>query len=321
MLQYLRRLFTLLAVLAVQPLAAQSYPSQPIRMVSPFPPGGSVDIMARLIADPLAAQLGGRIVIENRSGASGNIGMEAVARANPDGYTLVLNTIPLVTNQSLFAKLGWDPIRDFAPIGMVATGPHVLVVPARLQAKSVAELVALARAGPGKLSYASAGIGTTFHFCAEMFKDSTGTFIVHVPYRGGGPALVDTLSGQVDMSFPTLSAALPHIKAGTLRALAVTSTTRSPLLPGLPTMREAGVKDFQFTQWLALLAPAGTPREVVLRLNGALKAALGSSDIHGKFQVQGFEPFVTTPEEAGKFLAAEVQRYSKLIKARGITAD
>jgi tripartite-type tricarboxylate transporter receptor subunit TctC len=197
----------------------------------------------------------------------------------------------------------------------------VLVVPARVQAKSVAELVALARASPGKLSYASAGIGTTFHFCAEMFKDSTGTFIVHVPYRGGGPALVDTLSGQVDMSFPTLSAALPHIKSGMLRALAVTSTTRSNLLPDLPTMQEAGVKDFQFTQWLALLAPVGTPREVVLRLNGALNAALGSSDIHGKFQVQGFEPFVTTPEEAGKFLAAEVQRYSKLIKTRSITAD
>jgi tripartite-type tricarboxylate transporter receptor subunit TctC len=321
MLQYLHRLFALAALLAVQPLAAQTYPSQPIRMVSPFPPGGSVDIMARLIADPLAAQLGGRIVIENRSGASGNIGMEAVARASPDGYTLVLNTIPLVTNQSLFPKLSWDPIRDFAPIGMVATGPHVLVVPARVQAKNVAELIALARANPGKLSYASAGIGTTFHFCAEMFKDSTGTFIVHVPYRGGGPALVDTLSGQVDMSFPTLSAALPHIKAGTLRALAVTSTTRSNLLPDLPTMQEAGVKDFQFTQWLALLAPAGTPREVVLRLNGALKAALGSSDIHGKFQVQGFEPFVTTPEETGKFLAAEVQRYSKLIKTRGITAE
>jgi tripartite-type tricarboxylate transporter receptor subunit TctC len=154
-----------------------------------------------------------------------------------------------------------------------------------------------------------------------MFKDSTGTFIVHVPYRGGGPALVDTLSGQVDMSFPTLSAALPHIKAGTLRALAVTSTSRSALLRELPTMQEAGVKDFQFTQWLALLAPAGTPREVVVRLNGALKAALGSSDIHEKFQAQGFEPFATTPEETGKFLAAEVQRYSTLIKARGITAD
>ena len=318
---YLRRLLALLALLAVQPLAAQSFPSQPIRMVAPFPPGGSVDIMARLIADPLAAQLGGRIVIENRSGASGNIGMEAVARSSPDGYTLVLNTIPLVTNQSLFPKLSWDPLRDFAPIGMVATGPHVLVVPNKVQAKSVAELVRLARENPGKLSYASAGIGTTFHFCAEMFKDSTGTFIVHVPYRGGGPALVDTLSGQVDMSFPTLSAALPHIKAGTLRALAVTSTSRAALLPELPTMQEAGVKDFQFTQWLALLAPAGTPREVVVRLNGALKAALGSSDIHEKFQAQGFEPFGTTPEETGKFLAAEVQRYSKLIKTRGITAD
>lgn len=316
-----RRLFALLALLAVQPLAAQTFPSQPIRMISPFPPGGSVDIMARLIADPLAAQLAGRIIIENRSGASGNIGMEAAARANPDGYTVVLNTIPLVTNQSLFPKLSWDPLRDFAPIGMVATGPHVLVVPARVQAKSVAELVRLARASPGKLSYASAGIGTTFHFCAEMFKDSTGTFIVHVPYRGGGPALVDTLSGQVDMSFPTLSAALPHIKAGTLRALAVTSTTRSNLLPDLPTMQEAGVKDFQFTQWLALLAPAGTPREVVLRLNAALRTALGSSDIRDRFQTQGFEPFITTPEEAGKFLAAEVQRYSKLIKTRGITAD
>src|SRR5713226_6644027 len=301
--------------------AAQAYPSQPIRLIAPFPPGGSVDIMARLIADPLAAQLGGRIVIDNRSGASGNIGMEAAARANPDGYTLVLNTIPLVTNQSLFDKLTWDPIRDFAHIGMVATAPHVLVVPRRVPAISVAELLQLARASPGKLSYASAGIGTTFHFCAEMFKDSTGTFILHVPYRGGGPALVDTLSGQVDMSFPTLSAALPHIKAGTLRALAVTSTTRSSLLPDLPTMQEAGVKDFQFTQWLALLAPAGTPREVVLRLNAALKSALGSSDIHDRFQTQGFEPFSTTPEEAGKFLASEVQRYSKLIKTRGITAE
>jgi tripartite-type tricarboxylate transporter receptor subunit TctC len=321
MSNYPRRLFALLALLAVQPLAAQTFPSQPIKIVSPFPPGGSVDIMARLIGEPLGAQLGQRIVIENRSGASGNIGMEAVARANPDGYTIVLNTIPLVTNQSLFPKLTWDPIRDFAPIGMVATAPHVLVVPARVPAKDVASLVRLARESPGKLSYASAGIGTTFHFCAEMFKDSTGTFILHVPYRGGGPALVDTLAGQVDMSFPTLSAVLPHVKAGTLRALAVTSATRSSLLPEVPSMQEAGVKDFQFTQWLALLAPAGTPPAVVARLNGALNSALASAEIRDRFQAQGFEPFSTTPEEAGKFLAAEVQRYSKLIKARGITAD
>jgi tripartite-type tricarboxylate transporter receptor subunit TctC len=303
--------------------AAQSYPSQPIRMIAPFPPGGSVDIMARLIGDPLAAQLGGaRIVVENRSGASGNIGMEAAARAAPDGYTLVLNTIPLVTNQSLFSNLTWDPIKDFAHVGMVATAPHVLVVPAKkISATSVEELLRLARANPGKLSYASAGIGTTFHFCAEMFKDETHTFILHVPYRGGGPALVDTLSGQVDMSFPTLSAALPHVKAGSLRALAVTSTTRSALLPEVPTMQEAGVKGFQFTQWLALLAPAGTPQPVVMKLNESLNRILASKEVKEKFQQQGFDPFITTPGEARKFLASEVQRYARLIKARGITAE
>jgi tripartite-type tricarboxylate transporter receptor subunit TctC len=186
---------------------------------------------------------------------------------------------------------------------------------------TVDDLVRLARASPGKLSYASAGVGTTFHFCGEMFKDSTGTFILHVPYRGGGPALLDTLAGQVDMSFPTLSAALPHVKAGTLRALAVTDTTRSSLLPDVPTLREAGLKDFQFTQWLALLAPAGTPPAVVSRLNAALKNALNTQEVRDKFHAQAFEAFITTPEEAGKFIASEVQRFSKLIKARGITAN
>jgi tripartite-type tricarboxylate transporter receptor subunit TctC len=300
---------------------AQTYPSQPVRLIAPFPPGGSVDIMARLIAEPLARELGGKIVIENRTGASGNIGMEAAARAKPDGYTLVLNTIPLATNQALFDKLTWDPIKDFAPIGMVATGAHVLVVPAKVPARNVAELVRMAKSSPGRLSYASAGVGTTFHLCGEMFKDSTETFILHVPYRGGGPALVDTLGGQVDMSFPTLSAAVPHVKAGTLRALAVTSTTRSPQLPDVPTLQEAGVKDFQFTQWLALLAPAGTPRDVVTRLNEALRRTLGSAEIRDKFAQQSFDPFVTSPEEAGKFIASEVQRFGRLIRTRKITAN
>jgi tripartite-type tricarboxylate transporter receptor subunit TctC len=316
-----RFLLCALALLLAFHLAAQPYPSQPIRLIAPFPPGGSVDIMARLISEPLGAQLGGKIVIDNRSGASGNIGMEAAARAKPDGYTIVLNTIPLATNQALFDKLTWDPIKDFAPIGMVATAPHVLVVPNKVQAKKVDELVRLARANPGKLTYASAGVGTTFHLCGEMFKDSTNTFILHVPYRGGGPALLDTLAGQVDMSFPTLSAALPHVKAGTLRALAVTNTTRSTLLPGVPTLQEAGVKDFQFTQWLTLLAPANTPREVVTRLNGALRSTLTSKEMRDKFAQQGFDAFITTPEEAGKFIAAEVQRFSKLIKTRKITAE
>jgi tripartite-type tricarboxylate transporter receptor subunit TctC len=316
----LRCLYACLA-LAALPAAAQPYPSQPIRMIAPFPPGGSVDITARLIAEPLSRELGGRIVIDNRSGASGNIGMEAAARAAPDGYTLVLNTIPLATNQSLFDKLTWDPIKDFAPIGMIATSPHILVVPNRMAAHTVDELIRLARASPGRLTYASAGVGTTLHLCAEMFKDATGTFILHVPYRGGGPALLDTLSGQVDMSFPTLSAALAHVKAGTLRALAVTGTERSSLLPDVPTLREAGVKDFQFTQWLTLLAPAGTPRAIVTRLNDALRDTLNSKDVREKFEASAFEAFITTPEEAGQFIAGEVQRFSRLIKTRKITSD
>ena len=317
----LRFVCAALALVLACPLAAQTFPSQPIKLIAPFPPGGSVDITARLIAEPLAGELGTRIIVDNRSGASGNIGMEAAARAAPDGYTIVLNTIPLVTNQSLFDRLSWDPIRDFAPIGMVATSPHVLVVPAKVPVSKVEDLVRLARANPGKLSYASAGVGTTFHLCGEMFKDSTSTFILHVPYRGGGPALLDTLAGQVDMSFPTLSAALPHVRAGTLRALAVTDTTRSSQLPDVPTLQEAGVKDFQFTQWLALLAPAGTPPQVVTRLNSALSSALKTKELRDKFQAQAFEAFITTPEEAGKFIAGEAQRLAKLIKTRGITAN
>ena len=316
----LHRLIAIGLLAFSQALGAQTYPSQPIRLIAPFPPGGSVDIMARLIADPLAAQLGTRIVIDNRSGASGNLGMEAAARATPDGYTIVLNTIPLVTNQALFDKLTWDPIKDFAPIGMVATSPHVLVVPNKVPANTVAELVRLARERPGKLSYSSAGVGTTFHLCGEMFKDATSTFILHVPYRGGGPALVDALSGQVDMSFPTLSAALPHVRAGTLRALAVTDASRSSLLPGVPTLQEAGVKDFQFTQWLALLAPAGTPAPVIARLNAALRGALNTKEVREKFEAQAFDPFTTSSEDAGKFIAAEAGRLSRVIKTKGITA-
>ena len=298
---------------------AQSYPSQPIKMISPFPPGGSVDITARLIAEPMAKALGGKIFVEDVSGASGNIGMEQAARARPDGTTIVLNTIPLVTNKSLFKDLSWDPIRDFAPIGMVATSPHLLVVPLKNPAKSVAELLQDVRAHPGKLSYASAGYGTTFHFAAEIFKDETHTFILHVPYRGGGPALQDTLGGQVDMSFPTLAAALPHVRAGRVRALAITDKERSKLLPDVPTLDEAGVKGFYFVQWLALLAPAGTPQEVVGKLNQALKAALESRELREKFDAQAMTPYLTTPQEAGKFLAGEVERYARVIKARGIT--
>ncbi len=317
----IRRFVAALLACCASAALAQSYPGQPIKMISPFPPGGSVDITARLIAEPMAKALGGRIYVDDVSGASGNIGMEQAARAKPDGTTIVLNTIPLVTNKSLFKDLSWDPIRDFAPIGMVATSPHLLVVPLKNPAKSVAELLRDVRAHPGKLSYASAGYGTTFHFCGEIFKDETHTFILHVPYRGGGPALQDTLSGQVDMSFPTLAAALPHVRAGRLRALAITDNRRSKLLPDVPTMDEAGVKGFYFVQWLALLAPAGTPPEIVDRLNAALNSALRNKDLLDKFDAQAMEPYITTPHEAGKFLGAEAERYARVIKARGITAQ
>jgi tripartite-type tricarboxylate transporter receptor subunit TctC len=315
------RWFASLFALVAGSVAAQNYPSQPIRLIAPFPPGGSVDITARLLAEPLAAQLGQRIIVDNRSGASGNIGMEAAARAAPDGYTIVLNTIPLVTNQAMFANLTWDPIRDFAPIGMVSTSPHVVVVPGKSPIRSIDELVRAARASPGKLSYASAGVGTTFHLCAELFKDQTSTFILHVPYRGGGPALLDTLAAQVDLSFPTLAAAVPHVRSGALRALAVTSVQRSPLMPDVPTLQEAGLKDFQFSQWQAVLVPAKTPPAIVARLNAALREALKSKDVVEKFQAQAFDPFITSPEEAGRFIAEEAKRLSRVIKTKGITAD
>ena len=315
------RIIAAVLMLVAGAALAQSYPGQPIKMISPWPPGGSVDITARLVADPMASALGGKIFVENRGGASGNIGMEAAARARPDGYTIVMNTIPLVTNPSLFDKLTWDPLRDFAPIGMVSTSPHLLVVPPKSPAHSVADLLKLARANPGKLTYASAGVGTTFHFCAEMFKDDTHTFILHVPYRGGGPALQDTLGAQVDMSFPNLAAALSHVRGGTLRALAITAKRRSALLPDVPTLDESGLRGFEFTQWQAILAPAGTPAEVVARLNAALNTALQSRELQDKFQAQAMEPLVATPEETRKFLAAELARYSRIIRTRKITAE
>jgi tripartite-type tricarboxylate transporter receptor subunit TctC len=321
MLASLRWFCAILVAASAWHAAAQNYPSQPIRLISPFPPGGSVDITARLIAEPLAAQLGQRIIVDNRSGASGNIGMEAAARAAPDGYTLVLNTIPLVTNQAMFPNLSWDPIRDFTAIGMVSTSPHVVVVPGKSPITSIDQLIKAARASPGRLSYASAGVATTFHLCAELFKDQTQTFILHVPYRGGGPAVLDTLAAQVDMSFPTLAAAVPHARSGTLRALAVTSAQRSPLLPEVPTLQEAGLKGFQFTQWQALLAPAKTPPAVVARVNAALNEVLRSKEITDKFQAQAFDSFITTPDEAGRYIAEEAKRLSRVIKTKGITAD
>jgi len=317
----LRWLCAILSAALSWAAAAQTYPSQPIRMIAPFPPGGSVDITARLIAEPLAAQLGQRIIVDNRSGASGNIGMEAAARAAPDGYTIVLNTIPLVTNQAMFPNLTWDPIRDFAAIGMVATSPHVVVVPGKSPYHSIDELVRAARASPGRLTYASAGVATTFHLCAELFKDTTHTFILHVPYRGGGPALLDTLAAQVDMSFPTLAAAVPHVKSGALRALAVTDVRRSALLPDVPTLREAGLKDFQFSQWQALLAPAKTPPAIVAQLQKEIARAVQTAEVKERFGQMGLDPVGGTAEDLRKRVAQDIAKWSAVAKAANIKND
>ncbi len=300
---------------------AQSYPTQPITIVAPFPPGGSVDITSRIIAEPLAKTLGGSVVVENRSGASGNIGMEQAARAKADGYTIVLNTTPIATNPAFFPKLGYDIQKNFTPVAMVARLPHVLVVHSNVKANTLAELLVLIRARPGKLNYASAGTGTNFHLAAEMFKDMTNTFALHVPYRGGGPALTDTLAGQVDFSFPSLAAALPHIKSGRLRALGVTTEKRSNLLPDTPSINEAGVPGYDFTSWFAVLAPAGTPQEIVLKLNAAINQVTAAPAMVERFAREGLEVFATTPEGAGEFIMRETTRYARLIKERGITAD
>jgi tripartite-type tricarboxylate transporter receptor subunit TctC len=310
-----------LMVAAAFTVQAQSYPAQPITMIAPFPPGGSVDITSRIIAEPLAKVLGGSVVVENRSGASGNIGMEMAARAKPDGYTIVLNTTPIATNTTFFPKLTYDIQKNFTPVALVGRLPHVLVVHSTFKAHTLAELLAMIRSQPGKLNYASAGTGTNFHLAAELFKDMTNTNVLHVPYRGGGPALTDTLAGQVDLSFPSLAAALPHIKSGRLRALGVTTEKRSSLLPEIPSINEAGVPGYDFTSWFAVLAPAGTPREIVLKLNAAINQVTAAPAMVERFAREGLEAVAATPEGTGEFIQRETQRYAKLIKERGITAD
>jgi len=306
---------------AVPSLAADSFPNRPIRLIVPFAPGGSVDIAGRLITDAWGKQLAQSIVADNRAGASGNIGMDQLAKAKPDGYTLAINNVALAVNPSLFAKLPFDTARDFASVGTMGTSQHVLVVNNALPVKNVKELVALARAQPGKLSFGSAGSGSTFHMAAELFKTESGADILHVPYKGGGPALVDTIAGQVQMSFPVLSAALPHVQAGKLRALAVTGPRRSPLMPDVPTMAEAGLPNYAFETWFIVSAPAGTPTDVLAKLNQTLNAALAQPELKARLLKEGFEPLTMSPAQADAMLRKEMVRWAAQIKKAGITPE
>ena len=301
--------------------SAQAFPERPVRLIVPYAPGGSADIAARLVTAEWARALGGDMFIENRAGAGGNLGVDVVAKAPADGYTIGLQTVSLAINPALFPRMPFNTQKDLAPIGMVASSQHVLVVNNDFPAKNVGELIARVKASPGKYSYGSAGAGSTFHMAAELFKATAGVSILHVPYRGGGPALVDTIAGQVDMSFPVLSAALPQVQAGKLRALGVTGGKRSSLMPDVPTIAEAGLPDYRFETWFMAFAPAGTPPAVIEKLNLALNKAMATPAIRDRMVKEGFDPTPSTPAAARTKLEQEMPVWAKLVKERGITGE
>ncbi|MGJ7497942.1 tripartite tricarboxylate transporter substrate binding protein [Variovorax sp. RT4R15] len=300
---------------------AQTWPQRPIKLIVPYAPGGSADIAARLVTDEWAKKLGGVMVVDNRAGAGGTLGVDAVAKAAPDGYTIGLQTVSLAINPALTPKMPYDTLKDLAPIGMVASSQHVLVVTNNLPATDVKSLIALLKAEPGKHNYASAGGGSTFHMAAELFKANADVPLVHIPYRGGGPALVDTIGGQVSLSFPVLSAALPQVQGGKLRALGVTGTKRSPLMPNVPTLAEAGLPNYRFETWFMVFAPAATPKAIIDKLNASLNEALSSPAAAARMTNEGFDPIPSTPEQASARLEKELPQWGKLIKERGIKAD
>ncbi|MET0858994.1 MAG: tripartite tricarboxylate transporter substrate binding protein [Telluria sp.] len=308
-------------LLSANASAADVYPSRPVRLIVPYAPGGSADIVARRISDEWAKALGGSIFVENKGGAGGNLGVDAVAKSAPDGYTIGLQTVSLAINPSLFAKMPYDTLKDLAPIGMIASSQHVLVVNPKLPAKNTQELLALLKANPTKHSYGSAGAGSTFHMSAELFKTVAKVEILHVPYKGGGPALLDTMAGMVDMSFPVLSAAVPHVKGEKLRAIGVTGTKRSPLLPNVPTLAESGVPGYAFDTWFIAFAPANMPKPMIDKLNAALNTALNSPELKAKLINDGFDPTPSSPAEAQARVAKELVTWNKLIKERGITGE
>lgn len=316
-----RSIFGLLA-LACMTAAAQEFPVRPIRVVITYPPGGSTDLVGRALAMKLTEGLGQQVVIDNRGGAGGIIATEIVARAAPDGYTLLLGTSAgMSINPLLHKKLPYDVQRDFAPITLLVINPQGLVAHPALPASTIQELVKLARAKPGFLNYATPGVGSPNHMGMELFKSMTQTDIVHVPYKGGGAAMTELLAGQVHLYFNSLPTVLPRVRAGKLKALAVGSAKRSPAMPELPTVAESGVPGFEYATWYGLFAPAGTPRAIVSRLNHAVGAALRLPDLSQSLAAQGAEPSPTTPDELARFMKVEHERWSRVVKAANIRPE
>jgi tripartite-type tricarboxylate transporter receptor subunit TctC len=297
---------------------AKNYPERPVRFIVPWPSGGGTDVFARVISDKLHQSLGQPFVVENRPGASGNIGASFVARSAPDGYTIMIGTITLATNPALYKSLDFDAIKDLATITLVAGVPHMLVVNPSLPVKNVKELIALAKSKPGKLSYASAGVGSPFQIAGELFKESAGVDILHVPYKGGGPAVADVIGNHVDMTFANLVAVLPQAKSKQVRALAVTSAKRSSAAPDVPTVAEAGLPGYEFTSWFGVLAPAGTPPSIIKKLNTEIVKALHSPEVSAQLSAQGADLIADTPEAFDAFLKSETAKWAKVIVAAGI---
>jgi tripartite-type tricarboxylate transporter receptor subunit TctC len=303
-------------------VAASSYPDRPIRLIAPFAAGGPSDIMARLVSQKLNESMGQPIVVDNRAGAGGAVGCEIAAKAAPDGYTLLLGSSGnLSVNPSLYKKLPYDPVKDFQPITQLEAGPQVLVVHPAVAAKSVQELIALAKARPHALNFASGGTGTGNHLASELFKATAGIDIVHVPYKGTGQALTDLVGGQVQMMMSSLLPAIPQIKAGRLRGLAVTSVKRTPVLPELPTIAESGMAGFETTSWHGILVPAKTPKVIATRLHDELVKMLAQPDVRARLASEGIDAIGNTPQEFAAYIRSETVKYAKVIKQAGIKAD
>ena len=314
--------------LASLPAAAQSaWPTKPVRIVVPFTPGGTTDILARAMAPELSRAFGQNFIVENRAGAGGNLGADVVAKSPADGYTLVMGTVGTHgINKALYDKMPFDPVKDFAPVTLVASVPNVMVMNAEkaraMGINSVPDFVRYAKANPGKLNMASSGNGTSIHLAGELFKSQTGTFMVHFPYRGSGPALLDLIGGNTDVMFDNLPSSMPHIKSGKLKAFAVTSAQPSAALPDVPTVEQAaGLKGFEASSWFGLLAPAGTPPEIVNRIQQEVAKSLATPAMREKLSAQGAVPSGNTPQEFAKLIDAEISKWARVVKVSGAKVD
>ena len=313
----------LLPVLLFYPVSAtaQSYPARPIRLIVPFPPGGGTDTMARVIGPKLGEALGQQVVPENRGGAGANIGAEIAAKSPPDGYTLMLATITNAIGASLYSKLNYDLVRDFATITQLATTPHILVVHPSVPVKSVKEFLALAKAKPGELAYSSSGSGSAAHLAGELFNSLTGVKTTHVPYKGGGPSMIALVGGEVSLAFATMPSAIGYVRSGRLRGIAVTTERRSPSTPELPTIAETGVAGYEAGSWYGLSAPAGTSKEIIARLHAETIKVTGLTDVKERLFNAGFEIVTSNPEQFAAFTRNEIQKWGKIVRAAGLRVD